>query len=291
MPPARGLRCAVLGDPIGHSLSPALHRAGYDATGLSGWTYETVQVAAGGLARLLAGLGGVWPPGEWRGLSLTMPLKREVLPLVGSQVSSISHRARLVGAVNTLVRTGYGWAGDNTDLPGAVAAVRERWDGTPSSGVVLGAGATAASTGLALVELGAREVAVLARDADRAAETVAVISAHPVRPTVAVLPLDAAPEAEIVVSTIPAAAQSPELVARWRDVPVLFEVVYEPWPTPLLSAATGTVVSGLDLLVHQAVLQFELFTGQAAPLAVMRAAGERALGIAPPAEHGVDPAP
>jgi len=271
----------VLGDPIAHSLSPVLHRAAYDALGLEGWTYDAVQVPGGTLVGFLDGLmpAGGWPPGEWRGLSLTMPLKREAMALLGGRVASVSHRARLVGAVNTLVRTSYGWAGDNTDLPGAVAAVRERSDAAVTKGAILGAGATAASTGLALVELGAREVTLLARDATRAAETISVIGSHPAKPSVSVLPLDAAPDADVLVSTVPAAAQTPDLVARWQDVPVLFEVVYDPWPTPLVAAARGSVVSGLDLLVHQAVLQFELFTGQAAPLDAMRAAGERALGL------------
>ena len=81
-----------------------------------------------------------------------------------------------------------------------------------------------------------------------------------------------------MVSTIPAAAQTPDLVARCGDVPVVFEVVYDTWPTPLAaSAADRVLVTGLDLLVHQAALQFELFTGHPAPLAAMRAAGEAAV--------------
>lgn len=278
-----GLRCAVLGAPVAHSLSPTLHRAGYEALGLDGWSYDAVEVPAGRLAAFLGELTPPtgWPPGSWRGLSLTMPLKREAMGLLGGTVSSVSHRGALVGAVNTLVRTSYGWAGDNTDYPGAVAAVRERWSEPVTRGAILGAGATAASTGLALVELGAREVALLARDVTRASETVAVISQHPARPRVYVLPLAASPDVDVLVSTIPAAAQTPDLVARWQDVPLLFEVVYDPWPTPLVAAARGTVVAGLDLLIHQAVLQFELFTGVSAPLAELRAAGERALGMAP----------
>lgn len=264
------LRCAVLGDPVGHSLSPVLHRAGYAALGLTGWAYDAVRVPGGTLAGFLAGLGE-----EWRGLSLTMPLKREVLPLA----DSVSERARLAGGANTLVRSGGAWAADNTDLPGAMAAVRERHTGPVERVAVLGAGATAASTGLALVELGARKVTVLARDAARAAETLAVIAGHPAAPAVEVAPLDATPDVDVLVSTIPAAAQTEDLVAGWAGVPVLFEVVYDTWPTPLVAAVegTGVVVSGLDLLVHQAVLQFELFTGEPGPLEAMRVAGEAAL--------------
>jgi shikimate dehydrogenase len=264
-----GMRCAVLGDPIEHSLSPVLHRAGYAALGLD-WSYQPRQVRSGDLQRFLGTLDE-----SWRGLSLTMPLKREALALI----EHCSARARLAGGINTLVRTSYGWAGDNTDYPGAVAAVRERYDAPIRSGAVLGAGATAGSTGLALVELGAREVTLLARDAARAEETCAVIAGHPSRPEVRIAPLAARPEVDALVTTIPVPAQHPQLVDAWREVPLLFEVVYDPWPSPLVAAATGTVVTGLDLLVHQAVLQFELFTSQPAPLDAMRAAGEAALGL------------
>ena len=264
------MRCAVLGDPVEHSLSPVLHGAGYAAAGLD-WEYGAVRVPAGSLPQFLDGLDG-----GWRGLSLTMPLKREVLALA----DTLTDRARLAGAANTLVLDAGGWHGDNTDLPGAVAAVRERYDGPVTAATVVGAGATAASTGLALVELGARRVTLLARSAARAAEAAEAVAAHPARPDVRVGSLaDDAVSGEVVVSTVPAAAQDAGLVARCADVPVVFEVLYDPWPTPL-AASVGpdrVLVGGLDLLVHQAALQFELFTGQAAPLTAMRAAGEAAL--------------
>ena len=214
---------------------------------------------------------------EWRGLSLTMPHKRAALGL-GSDVSD---RARLAGGANTLLlEDGAVVLADNTDLPGAVAAVRERHDGPVGTGTVLGGGATAASTGLALCELGATSVRLLARAPERAGPTVEAIAAHPSGPHVEVLPLAGGEVVgEVVVSTIPAAAQDPGLVARCAAVPVVFEVVYDPWPTPLAESvgADRVLVSGLDLLVHQAVLQFELFTGVPAPLEAMRAAGEREL--------------
>jgi shikimate dehydrogenase len=264
------MRCAVLGDPVSHSLSPVLHRAGYAAAGLTGWTYDAVRVPAGQAASYVGGLGGAW-----RGLSVTAPLKRELLALA----TEVTDRARWVGAGNTVVLDGDTRLVDNTDLPGAVAAVRERYDGPVTAATILGAGATAASTGLAMVELGARHVTLLARDAGRAAETVAVIAAHPSAPQVTVGALATDPAAgEIVVSTVPAAAQTPDLVARCEGAAVLFEALYDPWPTPLAAAAHGRpLVGGLDLLVHQAALQFALFTDVPAPLAAMRAAGEAAL--------------
>ncbi|MBO0847187.1 MAG: shikimate dehydrogenase, partial [Nocardioides sp.] len=108
------MRCAVLGDPIEHSLSPALHRAAYAALGLD-WSYDAVRVPAGGLAAYVEGLGP-----EWRGLSLTMPFKREVVPLL----TSSDHWTEVSGAANTLLLDARGGRhGLNTDVPGAEAAI------------------------------------------------------------------------------------------------------------------------------------------------------------------------
>lgn len=263
-------RCAVLGDPVAHSLSPALHRAGYDALGLS-LAYDAVRVPAGGLVDFVGGLGV-----EWRGLSVTAPLKREALELA----TVATDRAALAGGANTLVPADDGWLADNTDLPGAMAAVRERYDGPVTAATILGGGATAASVGLALAELGARTVRLLVRDPARADDTVAALRRHP-HLEVDVATLDGgAVVGEVVVSTIPADAQSAQVVAATTSAPVVFEVVYDPWPTPLAAAARASgqvLVSGLDLLVHQAVLQFAMFTGHDGPLEAMRSAGERAL--------------
>ena len=266
----------MLGDPIAHSLSPVLHRAGYAELGLD-WSYDAHRVPAGGLAAFVDGLGG-----EWRGLSLTMPLKREALAVA----DRLTDRARLAGAVNTLLLDEQGGerVGDNTDLPGAVAAIRERTTVPLASAAILGGGATASSIGLALVDLGVRSVELLVRDEARAAETLEVLRAHPAGVEVRTGRLAATPAiaADIVVSTIPAAAQTAELVARCDGVPVVFEALYDPWPTPLAASVLAgsddrTLVGGLDLLVHQAALQLDLFTGLRAPLEAMRQAGRRAL--------------
>ena len=263
------MRCAVLGDPIAHSLSPVLHRAGYAAAGLD-WEYDAVRVPEDDFTDFVRGLDA-----GWRGLSLTMPLKRRALGLAGS----VTARAALAGAANTLVLDGGAVVlADNTDLPGAAAAVRERYAGPVRTATVLGGGATAASTGLAMCELGATSVRLLVRAPERAAEAAAAIAAHPSGPDVDVGSLaEVDVVGDVVVSTVPAAAQDADLVARCAGAPVVFEVVYDPWPTPLAAAATGILVSGLDLLVHQAVLQFELFTGLPGPLEAMRAAGVEAL--------------
>ncbi len=264
------IRCAVLGDPVAHSLSPVLHRAAYEALGIDA-AYDAIRMPSGGLARFVADLGS-----EWTGLSVTAPLKREALALA----DRISDVARLAGGANTLVRTPTGWSADNTDVPGAVAAITERFSGPLPIATILGGGATAASVGLALADLGTERITIAARRPEAAAEAVSAIRSHARHVDVVVVPLEDAPTGPIVVSTIPAAAQSTELIERVLPADVVFEVTYNDWPTPLVAAAMSAgipVVSGLDLLVHQAVLQFALFTGQDGPLDVMRAAGESAL--------------
>jgi shikimate dehydrogenase len=269
-------RCAVLGSPITHSLSPVLHRAAYAELGLD-WQYDALEVRTDQLPGFLAGLDD-----SWRGLSLTMPLKRAVVPLL----DELSELARQAGAVNTVLLGDGRRTGHNTDVPGAVAAIRSRTDRPLPSAVVFGGGATAASMVLALSDLGCRTIRVVVRDPRRVQETLDAAGRHPGRPMVEVVTFrELADGAEslqpaIAVSTIPAQAQDESVLRVAATAPVLFDVVYDPWPTPLArlaSSARLTLVSGLDLLVHQAALQVELMTGvPEAPLAAMRAAGEAA---------------
>ena len=271
-------RCAVLGQPIAHSLSPVLHRAAHGVLGLD-WSYDAVEVGEDGLAALVGGLGP-----EWRGLSLTMPLKRAVLPLLDAHDDAVARS----GVANTVVLDGGRRVGANTDIPGAVAAIGERAPGTPASVLVLGGGATAASVLLAVADMGCTHALLAVRDPVRAAETLDVVRRHPQAPQVEVTTLTALADdgpvtpPDLVVSTIPTSAQSDRLVAALSGAPAAFDVVYDPWPTPLVEAVVaggGAVVSGLDLLVHQAVIQVGLMTGADTDglLAPMRAAGEAAL--------------
>ena len=275
MRPGVTTRCAVLGDPVEHSLSPVLHRAAYDALDLPDWSYDAVRVSGGTLAGFLDGLDE-----SWRGLSLTMPLKRELLALAGERGWECHPRVHAAGGANTLVRAGGAWRADNTDLPGAAAAVRERYDAVPARVLVVGGGATAASVGLALCDLGATRVELLVRSVERAEETLATIRRHDSAPEVlAVESADRVSPADVLVSTVPADAQDPALIDR-SGAALLFEALYDPWPTPLAAAAQRgglAVVSGLDLLVHQAVLQVAQMTGSSVSVAVLRDAGERAL--------------
>jgi shikimate dehydrogenase len=265
------MRCAVLGSPIAHSLSPALHRAAYAELGLD-WTYDAIEVDAPGLAAFVTGLDATW-----RGLSLTMPLKRAVMPLL----DEADAWAEVSGAANTVVLAEGRRLGHNTDVPGAVAALSERSPGPFTRAVVLGGGATAASALLALSELGCLTADLLVRNPATAVDTLAALDRHGHGPGITVGRLgDPFEVPDVVVSTIPADAQDPDLVGRAAVAGVVFEVLYDPWPTPLAAAATAhgsTLVGGLDLLVHQAALQVCLMTGQDAPVEAMRAAGERAL--------------
>ncbi|MFB8777922.1 shikimate dehydrogenase [Streptomyces broussonetiae] len=267
-------RAAVLGSPIAHSLSPVLHRAAYDELGLSGWTYDRFDVDEAALPGFFDTLGP-----EWAGLSLTMPLKRAVIPLV----DEISETAASVEAVNTVVFTEDGRRlGDNTDIPGMVAALREHGIEQVGTAAVLGAGATASSALAALARICTGPVTVYVRSAARTAE----MRQWGERLGVEVRTADwsdaaRALRAPLVVATTPAGTTD-ALAAAVPEAPTtLFDVLYDPWPTALAarwSAHGGAVVSGLDLLVHQAVLQVEQMTGRGpAPVEAMRKAGEQAL--------------
>ncbi|MEU3660773.1 shikimate dehydrogenase [Streptomyces sp. NPDC032940] len=267
-------RAAVLGSPIAHSLSPVLHRTAYAELGLQGWTYDRFDVDEEALPGFFERLGP-----EWAGLSLTMPLKRAVIPLL----DGISETAASVDAVNTVVFTEDGRAtGDNTDIPGMVAALREHGVEKTDTAAVLGAGATASSALAALARVCTGEITVYVRSEARAAEMRGWAERLDVDVRIADwADAEQALHAPLVVATTPAGTTD-ALASAVPEMPgTLFDVLYDPWPTALAarwSAYGGAVVSGLDLLLHQAVLQVEQMTGRApAPLAAMRKAGERAL--------------
>ena len=261
-------RAAVLGSPIAHSRSPQLHLAAYRALGLQGWTYERIECGAEELPALVAGFGP-----EWVGVSVTMPGKFAALAFADERTG----RAERIGSANTLVRTATGWLADNTDVDGVSGALASAG---PVSGaaIVLGSGGTAPAAVVALAELGADHITVAARNADNAARVVALATEAGVSARVCALDgpdlAAAATDASVLVSTLPAdvAARCAPVLA---GVPVLLDAIYDPWPTPLAAAvatAGGTVISGLQMLLHQAFTQVELFTGRPAPRAEMTCA-------------------
>ena len=270
------MKAAVLGSPIAHSLSPVLHRAAYQALGLDDWTYLAISCDE---AALPAFVGSCGP--DWAGLSLTMPLKRTVLPLL----DHVDPLAAATGGANTVVFRPDGRYGYNTDVQGIVDALTEVGAPAPGSVTILGAGATACSALAALPELGAKGADVLVRDPSRATGLLAAAERLHLR--VRLRPFDdpaaagAAPG--LLISTVPAGAADhfSERIKLTAQAPAaLLDAVYDPWPTPLAAAAAaaGTVVaSGFAMLLHQAAAQVELMTGKPAPLEVMRAAGEAEL--------------
>ncbi|MFD3720215.1 shikimate dehydrogenase [Streptomyces sp. NPDC058674] len=272
------IRAAVLGSPIEHSLSPVLHRAAYRELGLDAWSYDRFEIDEAALPGFVAALGP-----EWAGLSLTMPLKRAVIPLL----DGVSDTAAAVEAVNTVVLTEDGRRlGDNTDIPGIVAALRERGIEKVPSASVLGAGATASSALAALSRICSGEVTAYVRSQARADE----MRRWGERLGVPVRTADWSDAAEalaapLVIATTPAGTTDALAPSVPAAAGTLFDVLYDPWPTPLAAAWSrqgGQVIGGLDLLVHQAVLQVEQMTGlPRAPLAAMRAAGEAALRARP----------
>lgn len=288
-------RAAVLGHPIAHSLSPVLHRAAYAALGLTGWEYSAVDVTSESLGDVVAGLDD-----SWAGLSLTMPLKQTII----SMLDHIEPLADVTGAVNTVVFSGTGArrtiVGTNTDVYGLVTAIREGFSGGDGAAaasaaarggaVVLGAGATASSTLAALAELGQPSADVYVRSLARTGDLKR--AAHRMGVTPRFHTLDDAARAmlttAVVVSTLPAhgadavAAELGGLVAAGECgvTGVLLDVCYEPRTTALAAAwlaAGGTGVGGQRMLLHQAVEQVRLMTGQVAPIAAMSAALEAAL--------------
>jgi shikimate dehydrogenase len=267
----------VLGSPIEHSLSPVLHEAAYRELGLSDWTFSRVRCEADELAGLVDGLGP-----EWAGLAVTMPGKRAALAY-GTERTRV---AELVGAANTLVpRAAGGWLADCTDVEGVVGSVRAA-GGVRAGGraVVLGAGGTATAALTALEALEIPSATIVVRDPARAGEALAC--AARVGIAVEVVRWDAVDfaalcgRAGLVVSTVPVGAVEPVAGDIVRSGCV-FDVIYHPWPTPLAEAAAerGTrIVTGLDMLLHQAFAQVRWFTGQEAPREAMRLALRSATG-------------
>ncbi len=262
--------CAVLGDPIEHSLSPAMHRAAYAEIGLAGWTYGKYRVDETQLADFLTICDE-----RWRGLSLTRPLKAAALHLGEPDETSL-----LAGGANTLVFDDDGSRRlANTDVDGLTRSLRAVTSDELTHVLLIGGGATARSALVSASRLGTRRATVSVRRPEQGAE---------MRPLADRLGIelvvlgweDHLPTADAAVSTVTAAAARTKAVEIAAAAPVVFDVVYDPWPTPLLQAAesAGAVVAnGLDLLAHQAALQVELMTGQRVAAELLLSAGRAEL--------------
>ena len=257
-------RLAVLGSPIGHSKSPALHDAAYAALGVH-WQYEAIEMTGEALPEFVRSRGA-----EWRGLSLTMPLKRDVLALLDSRDAIVN----LAGGANTVV---FDLEGDSRAVRGYntdVFGIREAFEshGVHQLGYIhlLGGGATAASTLVAASQLGADRALIIVRTPLKALELAQLGRSLGMEVTVQAFSGDpkerpkATPDA--VISTLPGgiSVDADLFTDKIRSRAVLFDVAYDPWPSALAvdwTRAGGTVISGLDMLLFQALAQVRIFVG------------------------------
>lgn len=260
------VKAAVLGHPISHSKSPALHRAAYARLGVD-IGYSAIDVT---VPELPAFMETVRTEPGWRGLSVTMPLKSAMV----AEVDEVRGVAGILGVVNTVVFESSGTStrriGYNTDVAGIVNAVRHAGVVAAPSAVILGGGGTAAAAIAALKDLGAPSADVYVRDVGRAAEARAASEGVGLR--IRVLPLTGAAAAmaaaDVVISTLPprgADALADELDGLHAATPgVLLDVAYDPWPSRIASVwqgGGGIVVPGLEMLLYQAVEQVRFFSG------------------------------
>jgi shikimate dehydrogenase len=257
----------IIGDPVRHSLSPDLHNTAYRALGLD-WVYVAFEVPAG---QTTAALDAARALGL-AGLSVTMPHKTDA----ARACDSLSDAARRLRSVNTVTpQPGGTLRGDSTDGPGFVRSLRDAGcDPARTPTLVLGAGGAARPVVVALAEEGA-QVTVTARRPDAATAAAALVDGA----TVPWIERDAAArDAALVVNATPVGMGDGALpipATALRAGQVVADLVYHPLETPLLAAARAagaTTVDGLGMLVHQAALQIEQWSGHAAPVATMREA-------------------
>ncbi|MGH2631334.1 MAG: shikimate dehydrogenase [Actinomycetota bacterium] len=265
----------VIGWPVAHSLSPAIHNAAFAAAGLD-WAYIPLPVALGAMRAAADGLVAL----GFRGANVTMPHKTQSAVLA----DELTEDAQRLQAVNTFVVDGERLHGHNTDVPGFDRFVRRDagFDPADRSALVFGAGGAARAVALALAAGGLRRLSVAAREASRADDLVATVRDLPVEVEVVTFGEAEGLERDLVVNATPLGSDgvtAPPLPALHEGVLVV-DLLYHPAQTPLQVAARDSgadAFGGLGMLLHQAALSFELWTGGPAPLDVMSAAAVTAL--------------
>ncbi len=245
------IKAAVLGSPISHSLSPLLHTTAYRELDVEG-SYEAIDLKAGGLAQFIASLDS-----SWNAFSLTMPLKEEAV-LHASLVDSLAKR---INSANTLFKVDGSWQAATTDVDGFTNALKMHEVQIRGHVVILGAGATARAAAAAC-DGQASVITIVNRSGYRKQDMSQVI----VKSQFQFMDWDHAgilADADLVISTVPAGATDSLTLPQTTSAP-FFEALYNPWPTLASkewALRGGLVIDGLDLLIHQAISQIEIFSG------------------------------
>lgn len=264
-------RLGVLGWPVAHSRSPAMHTAALAQLGLTAWTYQRLPVPPGLFAETVRAL----PAAGFAGANVTIPHKQAALAMADSATPA----ARAIGAANTLTFTADGIHADNTDAPGLIAALP--WPPHGRTALVLGAGGSARAVAWALRGAGASDIAVWNRTPERA---------HTLADELGVRAVTTPGRADLLVNCTSVGLT--HVSTTFKELPVsadaigdfscLVDLVYRDGDTALISAARDRgvpVVDGLEVLVHQGALSLEAWTGVRAPVDTMR---EAARGRPPP---------
>ncbi len=278
-------KLGIFGYPIGHSLSPVFQQAALDHHEIDA-RYEAWETHPDDLGAAVARLRG----GEYLGANVTVPHKVEVM----AHLDEVDELARLIGAVNTIVKRGDRLAGHNTDAGGFVEALRQSggFDPRGKRALLLGAGGAARAAAFALVREGASGLVIANRTLERASALAEElggrdrgVTAIPLNDAAAIG--DAAATSDLVVNSTtvgmrhtPEQDTSPLPEGVLRRGCVVYDMVYNPARTPLLAQAEragATAVGGLSMLIHQGAAAFALWTGKRAPVRVMLAAAERAM--------------
>jgi shikimate dehydrogenase len=276
-------RLCVIGDPVGHSLSPLMHNAALEHLGLrEKFSFEKIKVPRNGLPDFMTKTGMK----EFTGLSVTMPHKEAIIPFI----DSLSEEAGLIRAVNTVTLKGDELIGHNTDGPGCIRALGAA--GVTIKGrvvVVLGAGGAAKAIAVSLALEKAKKIFILNRNpttAEDVAGTVRKISNIDVEAASLDSIEEALADADILINATPVgmSGTSPKTIVPRESIRRnmnVFDIVYEPIETQHLKDARrvgAKTIPGTEMLLHQGALQFKLFTGEDAPIDVMRAALKNHLG-------------
>ena len=277
--------CGIFGDPVAHSFSPAMHNAAFAALGLN-WVYLPFAVAPAHLASAVAGIRAL----GLAGVNVTIPHKQGILPYL----DELSAEARLIGAVNTVINRDGSLYGENTDATGFLVALGEETGFRPAgkTALIIGAGGAARAVAAKLALAGVGELYITNRTRERAEDLAALLENH-TKAKIQVLtwPTESG-EALKLKPDLTVQTTSAEMIAKgkatdwlpsavWGPGQVVCDLVYNPAETPLMRSAGGagaTVLGGLGMLLHQGALAFQLWTGRAAPLDIMKQALLRAIG-------------